>query len=63
VIAGNRVVFGADDGRLYLLDMKDGALVWQYEIGQPIKTSPAVGAGLVLVGAEDGCVYAFGAKK
>jgi len=40
VICDGKVVFGSDDGRLYMLRMKDGAPVWSYQIGRPIASSP-----------------------
>jgi outer membrane protein assembly factor BamB len=44
-----------------MLDLKDGKLIWSYEIGSGIIGSPAVAGGFVIIGAEDGTVYAFGA--
>jgi len=60
VICDDKVVFGSEDGRLYMVGLADGALVWSYDTGQPIISSPAVAAGLVVVGCDDGYVYAFG---
>jgi outer membrane protein assembly factor BamB len=54
------VVFGSDDGRLYVIALKDGAEEWSYDIGRPVKSSPAVADGIIVVGADDGQVYAFG---
>ena len=45
---------------LYLLTLADGRELWNYEIGQPVGTSPAVVDDRVIVGAEDGNVYCFG---
>ena len=55
--------FGSQDGRVYLVNMATGQQLWSYEIGRELNTSPAVAGGLVVMGAEDGVVYAFGAKK
>jgi outer membrane protein assembly factor BamB len=60
VIAGDRVVFGSMDGRLYIVNLDDGELITSYEIGAPIIGSPAVAGGLVVVGSDDGRVYVFG---
>jgi hypothetical protein len=60
VVAGDKVVVGSDDGRLYLVSLKDGGELWHYEIGQPVGSSPAVLDGKVIVGSEDGQVYCFG---
>jgi outer membrane protein assembly factor BamB len=62
VIAGDKVVVGSDDGRLYLLDLADGRSLWSYEIGEAVASSPAVARGWVVVGADDGQVYAFRSK-
>ncbi|MCJ7682334.1 MAG: PQQ-binding-like beta-propeller repeat protein, partial [Candidatus Aminicenantes bacterium] len=62
VIAGNRVIFGSTDGRLYMVDIKNGGLLWSYEIGAAIIACPAVTAGLIAIGAEDGRIYLFGDK-
>jgi outer membrane protein assembly factor BamB len=59
VCAGKVAVFGADDGYVYALDTKDGKEVWQYEIGAPVKTSPAVAGDYVIFGADDGNIYCF----
>ena len=61
VVAGDQVIVGSDDGRVYLLGLADGTEHWSYEIGQPVQSSPAVVAGYALVGSEDGSVYCFGA--
>jgi eukaryotic-like serine/threonine-protein kinase len=45
------------------VSLKDGKELWNFEIGQPVTSSPAVVEGIVVVGSEDGSVYAFGEKK
>lgn len=59
VICDGKVVFGSDDGRLYLVDLADGKELWNYEIGQPISGSAAVAGGWIVIGGMDGVVYAF----
>jgi len=56
------VVVGSDDGRLYRLALETGKELWTYEIGQPLQSSPAVSAGRIVIGSNDGGVYCFGAK-
>ena len=51
---------GCDDGRLYVLDAADGREVWSCEIGAALTGSPAVVDGWIIIGAEDGWIYAFG---
>jgi len=38
-------------------------LLWSFEIGSSITGSPAVAQGKIIIGAEDGHLYAFGEKK
>jgi eukaryotic-like serine/threonine-protein kinase len=56
-------VAGSEDGRLYLLSLADGKLIWSYELGKPVTASPAIADGWVVIGAEDGNVYAFSGPK
>ena len=53
----------SDDGRLYLLSLATGKKLWSYELGKPIISSPAVANGSVIIGCDDGNVYAFGVKS
>jgi outer membrane protein assembly factor BamB len=43
-----------------MIDLNKGENIWSYEIGKPISATPAVVKNLVVVGSEDGNVYAFG---
>ena len=61
VIAGNRVIV-ASGGMLFMLDLANGGEVWTAEVSDWI-TSPCVVSGLVIVGADDGTVTAYGAKS
>lgn len=56
----DRVFFGSNDGRLYALDALTGAKVWDYETGGGLSASPAVASGLLVIGSQDGKLYAFG---
>ena len=60
MIVDNKVIFGSADGRLYILNLSNGSEIWSYEIGAAILGCPAVTAGMIIVGADDGRVYAFG---
>jgi outer membrane protein assembly factor BamB len=60
VVAGDRVIVGSDDGRLYIVSLADGKERWNYELGQPIQSSPAVVDGHIVIGCDDGSVYCFG---
>jgi ribosomal protein L37AE/L43A len=54
------VYFGSYDYKVYALD-GDGQLKWSYTTGNPVDSSPAIGAdGTVYIGSVDGNLYAFG---
>lgn len=61
VIAGDKVAVSAD-GSLFLLGLKDGRKLWSKNVSDEI-TSPAIIDGMLVVGADDGTVSAFGTKK
>ena len=42
------------------MDAATGRLAWSYEVGKPLTAAPAVADGWVVIGSEDGRVYAFG---
>jgi hypothetical protein len=56
------IYFGADDGKLYKVS-PSGSVVWSYNIGSEIRSSPVIyvyGSQVtVVVGAENGSVYAI----
>jgi outer membrane protein assembly factor BamB len=62
VVVGERVFFGSGDGRLYALDRKTGEKSWYYEAGGQFTASPAVAAGRMVIGNQDGTLYCFGEK-
>jgi len=62
LVIGDRVLLGGDDGYLRLLTLAEGRSVWSYRVGGPIESSPAVANGYVVVGCNDGYVYAFRAE-
>jgi outer membrane protein assembly factor BamB len=63
VVAGDKVVFGSDDGRLYLVRLLDGREIWSYDTGQPVASSPAVAGKKIVIGCNDGNVYCFGGSN
>lgn len=51
---------GSYDGKVYALNSETGALVWSYQTGGAIYSSPVVGDdGAVFIGSNDGFLYAF----
>ncbi|MCE9519473.1 MAG: PQQ-binding-like beta-propeller repeat protein [Verrucomicrobia bacterium] len=59
ICADTHVIFGSNDGFIYAANLADGVEAWRYEIGAPVKTAPAVAGDWVLIGSDDGSVYAF----
>jgi outer membrane protein assembly factor BamB len=57
-VANGRLYFGSDDGRVYALDTKNGALLWKYATAAYVWSSPAVANGVVYVGS--GATYGPG---
>ena len=54
--------FGSSDGRLYMVRLSDGRKVWSYQIGEGISSSAAAVDGKIVIGCDDGFVYAFGER-
>ena len=59
MIAQDKVVFGSMDGKLYVVSLLDGKEISSYEVGEAISSTPALAGGRIVVGCEDGKVYAF----
>jgi len=45
-----------------MLNLDTGKKIWSYEIGSPIFSTPAIVKDMIIIGAKDGTVYAFGVK-
>ena len=52
---------GSNDGRLYVLDLKTGTKVQEWNAGSPLAASPAIAAGRLVIGSEDGRLSCLGA--
>jgi outer membrane protein assembly factor BamB len=61
-IDGDMVYAGSSDGRLYAIELGSGKLRWKYEVGEEVGTTPASGAGLVLVMTLQDTLVAVDAK-
>ena len=57
--AADKVIIGSMDGKLYQIDVSNGKVVTQYEVGASISSTCAVSNGWIFVGCEDGNIYAF----
>jgi outer membrane protein assembly factor BamB len=62
VVVGQRVFFGSSDGRIYGLDIETGRQLWHFEAGGAVNGSPAVAAGRLVLGNDEGQLYCFGKK-
>ena len=56
-----RVRGGGANGDVCALDASTGDLLWRYQTGDDVSSSPAVVGGVVYVGSDDGYVYAIAA--
>ena len=56
------IYVGSTDGSTYALDAVAGDLLWRYETGSYVYSSPAVVNGVVYVGSADNHVYALDAS-
>lgn len=63
VLAGNGIVlFGAGDGSVRALDEKSGKSIWRADLGERIRSTPAISDGLVFVGTVEGRLHALALK-
>jgi outer membrane protein assembly factor BamB len=44
---------------VYAFALNDGQKLWQFATGGKISISPAAGEGLIIIGSNDGKLYAF----
>jgi outer membrane protein assembly factor BamB len=59
-VAGSRVYIGGNDGKLYVLDAASGKSLFEFDAGGPMPASPAVAAGRLVIGSQDGKLFCFG---
>jgi outer membrane protein assembly factor BamB len=55
---GDKLCFATLQGKVILTRL-DGTRLWEYELGSPCHAPPAAAAGLLVVGCDDGTLYAF----
>jgi len=62
-VFGGLAFFGADDGKMYALDIHHGgSIMWEFQTGAPIEAAPAVTAdGVLVFGSLDYSLYAVNA--
>ncbi|MBN1885622.1 MAG: PQQ-binding-like beta-propeller repeat protein [Candidatus Krumholzibacteriota bacterium] len=53
------VVFGTSSGYIYGYTIDSGDLMWRFGAGHPVNGSPTAGGRTIVVGADDGTVFAL----
>ena len=59
IITGDAAYFGADDGKLYAVDVTTGNLLWSADLGSPLRSSPAASGSFLVATTVDGTLFAF----
>ena len=60
MVAGNKVLFGSRDSKVYILDITTGKELWKFDAGKQVGSSPAVAGKVFYILTEDGRLLAFG---
>lgn len=58
-VAGGLAIFGANDGKVYAVDVETGEARWSFATGGPVVSTPAVSGDTVYAGSADRRVYAL----
>ena len=59
-----RFTSGQTDNKLYAINGKSGVKLWEFETGDWVNSSPAIGSdGTVYVGSDDNKLYAINGKS
>ena len=58
-VVGDVVYVGGEDGYLYALDVASGEVIWRWDTGVPVKSSPIVSGNMLFVSDYDGNLWAF----
>jgi outer membrane protein assembly factor BamB len=61
IVWNNRVYVGCDDGWFYSLNANTGILIWKFNTGNKILSSPAIDLdnNCIIIGTDGGKVYSF----
>jgi outer membrane protein assembly factor BamB len=62
-VVGRNLVYHTMDGHVYVLDRANGALLWQFDVGSPVESSPIVNDGIDYFGAWNGRLYALDLRR
>jgi len=58
-VAGNLVMFGADDGTFYALDSNNGEECWQLKLDSRVVTPSQIAGDTIYIGTRGGVIYAI----
>ncbi|WP_161599215.1 outer membrane protein assembly factor BamB family protein [Algoriphagus machipongonensis] len=59
ILVGDHLIFGAMDGKLYVLEANSGKLIWKTHLGAPIMTSAAISENGFFICDFAGNIYYF----
>ncbi|HPO89911.1 MAG TPA: PQQ-binding-like beta-propeller repeat protein [Victivallales bacterium] len=57
--SGDLLFIGSYNGNVYGISKNDGTIVWQFKTGGAVHSSPAIEKSILVVGSDDGCLYAI----
>jgi len=63
IISGGTAFIGGNDGRLMAVETNSGKICWQFNLGAPITSAPAISGNALYAAAFDGSVHAFVGQK
>ena len=64
IVAGQTVLLGAKDGRVFGLDAQTGAIQWSFRAGDDeLSGSPVVVGDTIYVTSRNGTLYAIGGSE
>ncbi|GAB3652419.1 PQQ-binding-like beta-propeller repeat protein [Echinicola sediminis] len=63
VLVGDKLIFGAMDGKVYVLDINTGRLLWKKSLGAPVITSAAISDNGFYIADFAGNIYCFQSIK
>jgi len=62
-IHDNKIYFGSKDHYIYCLNVDNGSLVWKYETGSAVYSSPTIINGRLYIGLNDHYIYCLNADN
>ncbi|MCX7019876.1 MAG: PQQ-binding-like beta-propeller repeat protein [Candidatus Sumerlaeota bacterium] len=59
VVDGDTLFIGANDGKLRVIDLRSGKMLWENNLNAEVISTPAVTSATVIAGSPDSHVYCF----